>query len=340
MSNDVKISVVVLNWNGENILREYLPYWKDTCCENYSQLIVVDNGSDDKSVEILNSNPDVKTIFLDKNYGFAKGYNIAISMIDTEYIVLLNSDVEPAKGWLAQPLSLLENDSTISAVQPKIRSRRNPQYFEYAGAAGGFIDKYGYPFCRGRIFDTVEKDCGQYDNQTDIFWASGAALFIRKKDYTEVGGLDDSFFAHQEEIDLCWRLKNLGRRIVFCPDSIVFHYGGATLDMKNPKKTYLNFRNNLLMIYKNINQEQMLRVFLFRFFMDLSSCLMFAFKAEFKNSVSVLKGVLDFWRMKDSFKPKRMEIQSKLRKNEICEMKKYSIVYEYFVKNRKKYSDL
>lgn len=339
LSDSIKISVIVLNWNGENILREYLPYWKATCSEPYSELIVVDNGSDDNSVEILKE-AGVKTILLDKNYGFAKGYNIAVSMTDTEYVVLLNSDVEPSEGWLEEPVNMFENDDTIAAIQPKIRSRRNRDYFEYAGAAGGFIDKYGYPFCRGRVFGTLEKDFGQYDNQKDIFWASGAALFIRRKDYIEVGGLDDSFFAHQEEIDLCWRLKNIGCRIVFCPHSTVYHYGGATLDMKSPRKTYLNFRNNLLMIYKNINRQDLHKVLLVRLLFDILSCMMFLFKLDCRNAYSVLRGIYDFWKMKINFKDKRNGIQSTLKVNKINEIKDYSIVYRYFIKNQKKYTDL
>lgn len=341
MSRDIKISVIVLNWNGEKIINEYLPYWKKTCCESYSQLVIVDNGSNDKSVEILRKDTDdIKKIFLDQNYGFAKGYNIAVSMMDTDYVVLLNSDVEPTEGWLEKPLELLEQNDNISAIQPKIKSRRNRDFFEYAGAAGGFIDKYGYPFCRGRIFDTLEKDLGQYDNQIDIFWASGAALFIRKKDYIEAGGLDESFFAHQEEIDLCWRLRNLGKRVVFSPESVVYHYGGATLDMKNPKKTYLNFRNNLLMIYKNISENKMFLVFSLRFLLDLCSCIMFVLKLELKNSLSVLRGMRDFFKLKKDFAPKRRKIQSLSANKEITEMKNYSIVFNYFIKNKKKYSDI
>ncbi|MDD4728080.1 MAG: glycosyltransferase family 2 protein, partial [Dysgonamonadaceae bacterium] len=240
-----KISIIILNWNGEELLKKFLPsilmYSPSLNCE----IVVADNHSIDNSVVMLKENfPSVKLILFDKNYGFAEGYNRAIHQINATYVVLLNSDVEVTENWLQPMIDYLDSHRHTSAIQPKILSYANKQMFEYAGAAGGYIDRYAYPFCRGRILNVLEEDKGQYDNVEHVFWATGACLCIRRADYVNVGGLDNDFFAHMEEIDLCWRLQSRGKNIVVMPESVVYHVGGASLDIENPRKTYLNFRNN------------------------------------------------------------------------------------------------
>ncbi|MEG1904044.1 MAG: glycosyltransferase family 2 protein, partial [Bacteroidales bacterium] len=248
-----KVSVVILNWNGAELLRTYLPSVCRYTCGDLADLVVADNGSDDDSLQVLREEfPQVKVIEMPVNRGFAEGYNIALKHIHTEYVVLLNSDVEVTEGWLEPMIAYADQYPEVAAIQPKIRACRRRTHFEHAGAAGGYLDRFGYPFCRGRIFDTVEEDLGQYDTVADIFWATGACLFTRTKDYHEAGGLDALFFAHMEEIDLCWRFHRRNKRVVCVPQSVVYHLGGATLDTENPRKTYLNFRNNLLMLYKNL----------------------------------------------------------------------------------------
>ena len=246
-----RVSVVILNWNGVDMLRKFIPSVIDNSVGEGIEICVADNASSDGSLEMLRTEfPVVRLIELDRNYGFAEGYNRALAQVDAEYVVLLNSDVEVTSHWLEPLLDYMDTHSGTVACQPKLLSWHNKEYFEYAGASGGFIDRYGYPFCRGRIFDVVEKDCGQYDTVTEVMWVTGAALFIRLADYREVGGLDDHFFAHMEEIDLCWRLRSRGKKLVCIPQSVVYHVGGATLKKENPRKTFLNFRNNLLMLYK------------------------------------------------------------------------------------------
>ena len=242
------VAVLVLNWNGLELLRSFLPSWVKFTPEE-ADLIIIDNGSTDGSVAFVREHyPEVKLVAFSENYGFAAGYNKAIAELDYKTVVLLNSDVELSDGWLREPLELLASDPSITAVQPTIRAQRSPQDFEYAGAAGGYIDSLGYPFCRGRILSVLEQDQGQYSTPADLFWASGACLIIRRAAYLEAGGLDPVFFAHQEEIDLCWRLLARGGRIVYAPSATVYHVGGASLSAESPRKVFLNFRNNLLMI--------------------------------------------------------------------------------------------
>ena len=248
-----KIAVVILNWNGCEMLRSFLPSVVRYSKTEGAKIYVADNGSTDASVDMLRQEfPDVHLIILKENLGFAEGYNLALQQVSAEYVMLLNSDVEVTEHWLVPLVSYMDAHPEVAACQPKIRSWRQKELFEYAGAAGGFIDRYGYPFCRGRIMSAVEKDNGQYDTVVPVFWATGAALFIRRKDYLDAGGLDGRFFAHMEEIDLCWRLRARGRMLVCVPQSTVYHVGGATLKKENPHKTFLNFRNNLVMLYKNL----------------------------------------------------------------------------------------
>ncbi|MDR1561918.1 MAG: glycosyltransferase family 2 protein [Dysgonamonadaceae bacterium] len=302
----MKIAIIILNWNGRRLLEQYLPSVIKNSPHEKTEIIVADNGSTDDSIQFLNQYPDVRKIILDKNYGFAGGYNRAIAEVSNEYLVLLNSDVEVTEGWLTAADFLAANPE-YAAVQPKILSSRNRNFFEYAGAAGGYIDQYGYPFCRGRVLSVTEKDEGQYNAASEIFWASGACMFIRRKDYISAGGFDEYFFAHQEEIDLCWRLRARGHKILCLPQSVVYHEGGATLAMENPRKTYLNFRNNLLMLYKNAPEKHCRKIFLLRIVTDIIAALTFLIKGYPKNALSVLSAYCEFYRKKKDFKAARQK---------------------------------
>ncbi|MFM1794263.1 MAG: hypothetical protein RL642_648 [Bacteroidota bacterium] len=265
------VAVVILNWNGKKYLQQFLPPLLQS---TYGGLIVyvADNGSTDGSIAFLKESfPTVKIIDNQQNYGFAGGYNHALQSVPEEYVVLLNSDIEVTPNWIEPAIALFEADATIGALQPKILDFKNKTSFEYAGAAGGWIDRLGYPFSKGRIFDVLEKDEGQYDQSEPIFWASGAALFVRKSAFQKSGGFDGYFFAHQEEIDLCWRMQNAGYKILSCPTSVVYHIGGGTLSKDNPKKIYLNFRNNLIMLWKNLSNAEILWIIPVRFALDAIS---------------------------------------------------------------------
>ena len=288
MRTNKKIAIVILNWNGEAWMAKFLPSVLKYSPSEIAEVVVADNGSTDNSLPMLAQKfPTVKIIQLDKNYGFAEGYNKAIKQLDNPYCVLLNSDVEVTEGWLDAPLALLEKEEAVAAVQPKILSERNRQLFEYAGACGGFMDKYGYPFCRGRIFQDIETDNGQYDSPIDILWATGACLFIKTHIYINEGGLDSGFFAHQEEIDMCWRLRSRGYRIVCTPQSKVYHVGGGTLNSESPRKTFLNFRNNLLMLYKNLPNGYLEPVLRLRTVLDYVAAFKFLLEGNWQNAKAV-----------------------------------------------------
>ena len=323
-----KVSVVILNWNGAAMLQKFLPGVIKYSQGEGVEVCVADNGSTDESVVWLQAHcPDVRLIVLDKNYGFADGYNKALEQVEAEYVVLLNSDVEVTPHWLEPMVAYMDAHPEVVACQPKIRAERNKEYFEYAGAAGGYIDKYGYPFCRGRIFDVVEKDNGQYDTVAPIFWATGAALFIRLKDYREAGGLDGRFFAHMEEIDLCWRLRSRGRGIVCIPQSVVYHVGAATLKKENPRKTFLNFRNNLLMLYKNLPEKDLKKVLLVRGVLDGVAVLVFLLKGEMGAAKAVLQARREFNRICSDFASSRVENLEKATDASIPEKVNYSILW-------------
>lgn len=335
-----KIAVVILNWNGEKMLRRFLP-GVITFSEPIGTVYVADNGSTDQSVELLEKEfPTVRRIVFDRNYGFAEGYNMALKQIDAEYYLLLNSDVEITDYWLDPLLEYMENHPEVAACQPKLLSQSAPEYFEYAGAAGGFIDYLGYPFCRGRIMSTVEKDNGQYDDIFPVFWATGAALMIRKDAYWQAGGLDGDFFAHMEEIDLCWRLHHLGYSIVCIPQSKVYHVGGGTLPKENPRKTYLNFRNNLLMLYKNLPSEELCRILGIRFVLDIVAAIQFLMKGEPRSFLAVFKAYNEFYKWKPKYKLKRTEVQNKSLKQPIPERTVYSILNAYYLKGKRKFNHL
>lgn len=334
-----KVSVVILNWNGRALLEQFLPILFQYTDLSLADIVVADNCSSDDSVDFVKTNhPETKLILLDQNYGFAEGYNRALAQIETPYTVLLNSDVEVSPRWLEPLIDFLENDPHTSAVQPKIRAQRNKEYFEYAGAAGGFIDGYGYPFCRGRIFDTLEKDNGQYDSVIDVFWASGACFVIRTADYKSVGGLDASFFAHMEEIDLCWRLKARGKGVKCIPDSLVYHVGGATLSEESARKTYLNFRNNLLMLYKNLPEETFARIYRKRYWLDQLAAFKLYLSGKKENCKAVKQAYNDFNKTKKSYDSARNENLSKSVGTPNIYNK--SIILAYYLRKKQRFSDL
>lgn len=292
-------SVIILNWNGAQMMRTYLPSVVAHTPE--AEVIVADNGSTDDSLQVIaNEFPTVRTIVLDKNYGFAEGYNCAISQIDSEYVVLLNSDVETPEGWLTPLLDYLNAHPNTAAVQPKIHSWRKRDYFEHAGAAGGFLSWLGYPYCRGRYFGRVERDKGQYDTVAEIDWTSGACMCVRTEVYKEIGGLDAAFFAHMEEIDLCWRMCNKGWKLACVPQSTVYHLGGGSLAYDNPRKTYLNFRNNLLMIHKNRRFPWI--VLTLRCFLDYVASLYFLLQAKPGSAKAILQARRDYRKMRGNYK--------------------------------------
>lgn len=337
----MKISIVILNWNGCEMLRTFLPSVVLYSNAPEVEVCVADNGSSDQSLDMLRKEfPTVRLIELDSNYGFAEGYNLALKEVDAEYVVLLNSDVEVTPNWLQPLANYMDAHPEVAACQPKIRSQRNKDYFEYAGAAGGFIDKYGYPFCRGRVMGVVEKDRGQYNTVMPIFWASGAALFIRLEDYMNSGGLDGRFFAHMEEIDLCWRLRARTRQIVCVPESVVYHVGGATLKKENPRKTFLNFRNNLLMLYKNLPDNELHKVMFVRGILDYLAAFTFLLKGTPDNAKAVIKARYEYQKTKSSFANAREENMRKTSLKNAPERIKRCILWQYYLKNIKKFSQL
>lgn len=326
------VAVIILNWNGEKMLAEYLPQVISATDDTIADVIVADNGSDDGSLELLErSFPGVIVVKLDRNYGFAEGYNRAIAATDYRYTVLLNSDVAPATGWLNPLYDYMEAHPDVGACQPKIRSYVDHKSFEYAGACGGFLDRNGYPYCCGRIFDTVERDSGQYDMVIPVFWASGAALMVRSELYVKVGGLDKDFFAHMEEIDLCWRIKLAGYAVVVIPQSVVFHLGGGTLPASNPRKTYLNFRNNLLLLHKNLPDSSRKKRLLVRRLYDALAWVKFVVSLDFADASAVLRAHRDFRKMRANY-TSHPDVD--------LLPKSPDIVVDYYLRRRKGYSDL
>lgn len=337
----MKLAIVILNWNGAKMLRQYLPsvlqYSRDE-----ATVIVADNASTDESLELLRQHyPEVQLILFDKNWGFADGYNKALAQIDAEYYLLLNSDIEVTHHWLTPLIEFMDSHPDVAACQPKLLSIADHDVFEYAGASGGFLDRYGYPFCRGRIFDTVERDEGQYDTPAEILWATGAALFVRARIYNNVGGLDGRFFAHNEEIDLCWRMRLLGYKIYCLPESVVFHVGGGTLPKSNPMKTFLNFRNNLTMLYKCLSDKELKTVMRRRWWLDyLAAWEMLLLKRNMGDFKAVYKARRAFKRWKKDFEADRRNIQETRVAKEIPEQRRFSLLWQYYVKGRKCFSDL
>lgn len=323
------------------MLRSFLPSVVRYSAAEGTEVYVADNGSTDASVEMLRREfPSVHLIILNENHGFAEGYNLALQQISAEYAVLLNSDVEVTEHWLVPLADYMDAHPEVAACQPKIRSWRHKELFEYAGAAGGFIDRYGYPFCRGRIMGTVEKDNGQYDTVVPVFWVTGAALFIRRKDYLDAGGLDGRFFAHMEEIDLCWRLRARGRMLVCVPQSTVYHVGGATLKKESPRKTFLNFRNNLVMLYKNLPPEELVSVMRVRTVLDYAAALSFLLKGQLPNMWAVIRARRAFRSLRSSFASAREENLKKTCLPVIPERTKNSILSQFYLHGKKYFSQL
>lgn len=336
-----KIAVVILNWNGRKLLEEFLPSVIRYSTHPDIDIVVADNGSTDDSLTFLETvYPQVTRIVLPQNYGFADGYNRALKQVESDYYVILNSDVEVTEDWLLPAIEFLDNNEDVVAVQPKILAQRNKDYFEYAGASGGFLDKYGYPFCRGRIFQKVEQDKGQYDAPLDILWATGACLIIRSREFFDAGGFDSSFFAHMEEIDLCWRLNNRGWRIVCLPSSVVYHVGAATLKKENPRKTFLNFRNNLIMLYKNLPQEHLKRVMTIRLILDYIAAIQFTLTGKYANAKEVIRAHKDFYDNRREYRSVRQGNLKKMVQPYPKTIYKKSILAAYYLKSIRLFSKL
>ena len=335
------LAIVILNWNGAKMLRQYLPsvlrYSRDE-----ATVYVADNASSDDSIELLREQfPEVRLILFDKNWGFAEGYNKALAQIDAEYYLLLNSDIEVTHHWLTPLLEFMAAHEDVAACQPKLLSIADRDRFEYAGACGGFLDRYGYPFCRGRIFETVERDDGQYDYPCEVLWATGAALMVRAYIYNNVGGLDARFFAHNEEIDLCWRLRLLGYRIFCLPESVVYHVGGGTLPKSNPMKTFLNFRNNLTMLYKCLSDSELKPVMRRRWWLDyLAAWEMLLLKRNVGDFRAVYRARRAFKQWRKEFAADRRRIQQSRKVETVAEQRPFSLLWQYYVKGRKVFSSL
>lgn len=331
--NDMEIAVVILNWNGKKLLEKYLP--SVIAHSENAKIYVADNASTDDSLELLAEQfPEIVILKNTDNLGFAGGYNEALKYVEEDIYILLNNDIEVTEGWLNEIYALFQTSDTIAAIQPKIKSIQNPEKFDYAGASGGYIDALGYPFCRGRIFDHIEEDRGQYDEEIEIFWASGACLAIKKERFREVGGFDESYFAHQEEIDLCWRLKNIGYSIWCTPKSEVFHQGGGTLASSKPQKTFLNFRNSLSSLLKNSKQNPLPVIFL-RMVLDGVAGLRFISKGRFSHFFAILRAHFSFYSLIPELLNKRKKLKKKKHKYIIK-----SIVWHSFVANNTRFSQL
>ena len=332
------ISVVILNWNGSAMLQRFLP--SVIRYSEEAEIIVADNGSTDHSIDILREKfPSVRILPFRENYGFAEGYNRAIQQIETPYVLLLNDDVEVTPHWLQPLLAFMNHHPEVAACQPKILSETQRELFEYAGACGGFIDHLGYPYCRGRIFNHVEKDRGQYDQVCPIFWATGAALLVRTDVYRKEGGLDKRFFAHMEEIDFCWRLRSRNYGIYCIPQSTVYHVGGGTLPKSHPRKTFLNFRNNLLMLYKNLPEERLNSTLRIRYFLDLVAALKMLLSGQVKESMAIVKALRTFFKIRHDFDRERKENLQKQQLKDIPEMRNESLLVAFYLKKKKKLED-
>lgn len=335
-----EIDIVILNWNGLPFLKQYLPGLIKFTPETDAQIIIADNGSSDGSLEWLSTNySSIKTIALDRNYGFAGGYNRALEQLNNKYTLILNSDVEVSEGWLPPLLDAIEPDD-IAAVMPKIKSLNEKEYFEYAGASGGFIDRWGFPFCRGRILDNLEKDKGQYNDIHEVFWVTGACMLIKTKLFKEVGGFDDQFFAHMEEIDLCWRLKTYNYKLLVVPESEVYHLGGGTLPSGNHRKVFLNVRNSLFTLYKNLPGKNLFSILLLRMILDGLAAFKFLFVGEPKSFISVIKAHLEFYKTKKQYKELRREKGRLVSPRSLSGYYKRSILIDYFIRGKRQFSKI
>ena len=335
----MKLAVVILNYNGASMLSRFLP--SVVKCSSGAEIVVADNASTDDSVAVVAKGfPTVRLIQLDRNYGFADGYNRALEQVDAEYMLLLNSDVEVSEGWLEPLLSFMENNPGVVACQPKILAYNNKKHFEYAGASGGFIDRYGYPYCRGRLFDIIEEDKGQYDDISQIFWATGAAMMVRSAAFRNAGGFDGRFFAHMEEVDLCWRMLSRGGAIYVVPQSKVYHVGGATLNKSNPHKTFLNFRNNLLMLYKNLPDGELRRVMRIRAVLDYVAAFKFLATGALGDFKAVLRARREYRQLRGEYEIVREQNLAATQVPVIRERAAFSLLWQYYVKGKKYFSQL
>jgi GT2 family glycosyltransferase len=333
------VAVVILNYNGKHFLQKFLPsvIMHSPECD----VIVADNNSTDGSIEYLQVHfPDTHVIRLLRNEGFSKGYNLALQQIQATYYILLNSDVEVTSGWIEPLIRLMDSNDTIAASQPKVKSYHQKHMFEYAGAAGGFIDQYGYPFCRGRLFAVIEEDHSQYNDTREIFWATGACMVVRADIYQQMGGLDEHFFAHMEEIDLCWRMKNAGYTIMYCGESVVYHVGGGTLPASNPKKTFLNFRNGIVLLYKNLPEDLLWRVLFIRLVLDGIAAVRFLTSFSFANFAAIFRAHVDFYKNFSVWQQQRKRSLRLARGFDHPEIYKKSVVYSFFVNKKRTFREL
>ncbi|HUU99555.1 MAG TPA: glycosyltransferase family 2 protein [Bacteroidales bacterium] len=337
----IKTAVVILNWNSLLYLKMFLHGVVEHSVDNETIVCIADNGSNDGSVDWISENfADIRLLRLEKNHGYAGGYNLALDQLDARYFVLLNSDIEVTPGWLKPLISHMDHSSDVASCQPKILSHTNKDQFEYAGAAGGFIDKYGYTFCRGRIFDVIETDTGQYNDLSDIFWSTGACMVVRAEAWKRCFGFDSDFFAHMEEVDLCWRFRNAGYRISYIPDSVVYHIGGGTLAYDSPFKTYLNFRNNLFLLYKNLPDNKLHTVIFIRKLLDSLAALLFLFKGKTTSIKAVWKAHIDYYKSISNLKKKRASLKRLHEKQTERLILNKSIVFEFYIRGRKTFSSL
>ncbi len=337
----VKVAVVVLNWNGKHFLEKFLPSVVNNSLQGWADIWVADNGSTDDSINYIETTfANIKLIKFDKNYGFTGGYNKALAQIKAEFYVLLNSDVEVTNNWLLPIISYMEQHKNVGAAMPKLLSYSSKNEFEYAGAAGGFIDKLGFPFCRGRILNATENDNGQYNEISEVFWATGACMFVRSSVFHDLGGLDNDFFAHMEEIDLCWRMKNRGYKIMYIPNSVVYHVGGGTLPNNNPRKLFLNYRNNLYLLYKNLPSGSFRGIMLFRMILDGASAIMYLLQGKLSFFWAVPKAHFAFYTTLRNFKAKRLQNNKMRTVTHQSEIFQRSIIYSFFVRKVRKFSEL
>jgi GT2 family glycosyltransferase len=331
-----KVAVVILNYNGKSLLAKFLPGVIGHS-KAFAEVIVADNASTDGSVEMLKERfPTVRVIVHPSNGGFTSGYNLALKQIDADFFILLNSDIEVTQGWISPIIRLMESDKRIAACQPKILSVVMPSHFEYAGAGGGLIDQYGYPFCRGRLFNHLEEDKGQYNDTSEVFWASGACMFVRAEAYHRIGGFDDSFFAHMEEIDLCWRLKNEGYKIMYCGESTVYHIGGGTLPKISARKTYFNFRNNLSLLVKNLPRKVMVHTIILRLFLDGAASVKFLLEGNISHFFAVLRAHLHFYRKM----PQLLYKRTKLKQTKVTCIYRKNVAIDYFLLGKREFGEL
>lgn len=334
----VKVAVVILNWNGREFLEKYLPSVTINSQKDV-KIVVADNNSTDDSIPFLKEHyPSIEIVRNSENGGFAKGYNDALEHVEAKYYVLLNSDVEVSPNWIEPIIELMDNDDSIAACQPKIIAYHNKNLFEYAGASGGFIDRYGYPFCRGRIFNNIEEDKGQYDDIAEVFWASGACMFIRAELFHSAGGFDIDFFAHMEEIDLCWRLKKQAYKIMVNPKSVVYHLGGGTLNKTNPRKTFYNFRNSLYALIKNAPSNKLVLYLMARLILDFVAGLKFLFTEKITDVLAIINAHFHVYKNLNSLLRKRKHIKSTTKTHKLSAVYHKSIVFDHFINGTKRYN--